>query len=441
MKYIFLFIFSVCNFCYAQTNTDLIKIVADDRAESDCFGWSTSIFGNYCIVGTCEKKAKKLTGHRLLPEGGGAYIFAKQPKGNWIQIQLLLPDKPKENDFYGGCVSIYDDFIAVGCNGDDDVEKDSDSFNRKGAVYMYKLNKQGVWNKTQKIILGDRTPRDNFGEQVFLYKKTLAISARDKPFKEPKIKGAVYIYEQSPTGSWIQKHSIICPEKDVRFFGEAISLSDSLLVISSLQPENTYVYQLTKNNTWTLIKKLSATNTSDVGFGRSVCIKNNIICVGAYGSFENYNGTNENSDTLAFRKKHLLGAGSVYIYEMSTKNNLNFKQRIIAKDIKADMHFGMCMSISDSLLVIGAFGDALDVENLPDNRYGGAAYIFKQNTLGEWIETKKITSPQRSVWDKFAFSVSAYKKTVIIGSRFEKENAQEKYPVLNAGAAYIYEDK
>lgn len=441
MKYIFLFILSVCNFCYAQTKTDLIKIVADDRAESDCFGWSTSIFGNYCIVGTSQKKAKKLTGHRLLPEGGGAYIFAKQPKGNWLQTQLLLPDQPKEYDFFGTSVSMYDGIIAVGCNGDDDVEKDSDSFNRKGAVYMYKLTKQGIWNKTQKIILEERTEFDDFGEQVFLYKKYLAVSARQKIFKDPKIKGAVYIYEQSPTGSWIQKHIIICPEKDVRFFGEAISLSDSSLVISSMQPENAYIYKLTKNNAWELIKKISATNTLDVGFGSSVCIKNNIICVGALGGFENYNGTYENSDTLAFRKKHLLGAGSVYIYEMDAKKNLNFKQRIIAKDIKADMHFGMCMSITDSLIVIGAFGDALDVENLPDNRYGGAAYIFKQNTLGEWVETKKITSPQRSVWDKFAFSVSAYKKTVIIGSRFEKENAQEKYPVLNAGAAYIYEDK
>jgi hypothetical protein len=99
------------------------------------------------------------------------------------------------------------------------------------------------------------------------------------------------------------------------------------------------------------------------------------------------------------------------------------------------------MSLSDSLLVVGAFGDALDVENLPDNRYGGAAYIFKKNKNGDWIEIKKITSPQRSVWDKFAFSVSVYNQTVIIGSRFEKENALEKYPILNAGAAYIYEDK
>lgn len=440
MKYFFLFIFSLCNYCYAQTKTDLIKIVADDRADRDCFGWSTSIYGNYCIVGAVRRKAKKLTGHRLLPEGGGAYIFAKQPKGNWLQTQLLLPDQPKENDFYGGCVSMYDGFIAVGCNGDDDVEKDSDSFNRKGAVYIYKLNKQGVWSKTQKIILEDRTSRDDFGEQVFLYKKTLAVSARYKPFKDPKIKGAVYIYEQSPAGSWIQKHSIICPEKDVVQFGHSISLSDSLLVIGSLMPENTYVYKLTINNTWALIKKLSATNTSDAGFGRSVCIKNNIVCVGAYGIFDP-NDSTDNSDTLAYRKKHLLGSGAVYIYEMDIKNNLNFKQRIVAKDIKADMHFGMCMSISDSLLVIGAFGDALDVDNLPGNRYAGAAYIFKQNTLGEWIETKKITSPQRSVWDKFAFSVSAYKKTVIIGSRFEKENAQEKQPIFEAGAAYIYEDK
>jgi hypothetical protein len=90
---------------------------------------------------------------------------------------------------------------------------------------------------------------------------------------------------------------------------------------------------------------------------------------------------------------------------------------------------------------VGAFGDALDVENLRDNRYAGAVYVFKQSKTGDWLETKKIVSPQRSIWDKFGFSVSVFDQTLIIGSRFEKENANEKFPLESAGAAYIYEDK
>lgn len=428
------------NVIICQTKTNLKKIVADDRLEGDQFGWSTSIYGNYCVVGTSQKKAKAPFGNRLWQEGGAAYIFAKNTKGNWIQSQLLLPDKPKESDYFGTSVSMYDNYLAVGCNGDDTISRNSDFMNRMGAVYIYKLDKLGKWNKTQKIILNDRTMRDNFGSKVFLYKKKLVVSATHKLFADSKTKGAVYVYEQNNVGGWTQKHIIKCPETGIQFFGRDLSISDSLIVIGSAS-EKVFVYKLSKNNTWQLLKKLSASNNADVDFGNSVTLKNDMICVGACGSFERSDEYAENLDTLAFRKKHLLGVGSVYIYEMDANNTINFKQRITAKDIKADMHFGNCVSLSDSLLVVGAFGDALDVENLPDNRYGGAAYIFKKNKNGDWLETKKIVPPQRSVWDKFAFSVSVFNQTVIIGSRFEKENAQEKIPILNGGAAYIYEDK
>lgn len=439
MKYYFIAIFlcSITSISFSQTKTDLIKIVADDRAEKDCFGWSTSIYGNYCVVGTSQKKAKAPFGNRLWQEGGGAYIFTKQKKGNWLQTQMLLPDKPKESDYFGTSVSMYDNYLAIGSNGDDNIDENSDFLNRMGAVYLYKLDNLGKWNKTQKIILEKRELADNFGNTVFLYKKKLAIGAYTKVFADSKFKGAVYVYEQSATGGWVQKHIIKCPEKDVVLFGEKISISDSLLIIGS-ESEKVFVYKLSMNGQWTLLQKLTKIDKSDFDFGSSVFIKNNLICVGAKGSFENYV---DNPDTLDYRKKNLFGAGSVYIYEIDNKGNITFKQRIIAKDIKADMHFGMCMNMTDSLLVVGAFGDALDIENLPDNRFGGAAYVFKQNKTGDWIETQKIVSPVRSVWDKFAFSVSAYKKTVIIGSRFEKENAQEKYPIFQAGAAYIYEDK
>ena len=445
MKYFLILTFSIFNFCIAQVNTDLIKIVAEDRAEYDCFGWSTTIYGDYCVVGTSQKKVKALVGYKSLTEVGGAYIFAKQKNGNWQQTQLLLTNKPKIFDFFGTSVSMYEGNLAIGCDGDDSNDLKLDDIksggNRMGAVYMYKLDKFSKWNKTQKIVLDNRSSSDNFGEKVFLYKNQLAINSVGRTYKDSKVKGAVYIYEQNINGGWVQKYIIKCPEKDVQLFGKNISLSDSLLIVSSEFPESAYVFKLGNAGKWELIKILHASDKTDSRFGSSVFVKNNLIFVGANGGYENNSSIlADNIDTIAFRKRKLLGSGSVYVYTID-KKTCNFKQRIVAKDIKADMHFGMCMSVSDSLLVVGAFGDALDIENLIDNRYAGAAYIFKQNKMGDWVEIKKIVSPHRSTWDKFAFSVSVYKQTVIIGSRFEKENAQEKFPLSSAGAAYIYGDK
>ena len=166
----YFFIVLVCFFVKitkSQTQLKLIKIVADDRAENDCFGWATSIYNNYCVVGTPQKKAKAPIGNRLWQEGGGAYIFTKNTKGNWIQTQLLLPDKPKESDYFGTSVSMYDNYLAIGSNGDDTINHNSDFMNRTGAVYMYKLDKLGKWNRIQKIVLDKRDMLDCFGKKVF----------------------------------------------------------------------------------------------------------------------------------------------------------------------------------------------------------------------------------------------------------------------------------
>ena len=55
------------------------KIVADDREEGDCFGWSSAIYGDRAVVGAMTKK-KKLE-QTLLTDAGAAYIFKKDAKG------------------------------------------------------------------------------------------------------------------------------------------------------------------------------------------------------------------------------------------------------------------------------------------------------------------------------------------------------------------------
>lgn len=436
-KYFFIvFVCFLVKVSQSQTKTELIKIVADDRAKRDQFGWSTAIFGNYFVTGTPCKKAKDIKANTLLNDGGAAYVFKKDSSGNWTQSQLLFADNPKMLDFFGTSVSMYDNYLAIGADGDNNGTMDNNKTDiRQGAVYMYKLDDSGNYHNTQKIILDYRGVWDKFGWSVCLNKRKLAIGAPVKSFPDPELEGAVYIYELNTSGVWVNKDTVKCPEKNILYFGCEIQISDSLMIIGTLNAEKVFIYKLTKNDKWKLIKKLNSSDNSDINFGSSVALHGNVICVGAQGNNEQPNQTSTN------RRKNLLGAGSVSIYQIDSINNITFKQRITAKDIKAEMHFGQSMSMTDSLLVIGAFGDPLDIENLSNNMYAGAVYIFKKNTEGYFVETKKIVSPIRSVWDKFGFSVSADKKTVIIGSRFEKEDVQEKNTILDAGAVYIYEDK
>ncbi len=436
-KYFFIvFVCFLVKVSQSQTKTELIKIVADDRAKRDQFGWSTAIFGNYFVTGTPCKKAKDIKANTLLNDGGAAYVFKKDSSGNWTQSQLLFADNPKMLDFFGGSVSMYDNYLAIGADGDNNGTMDNNKTDiRQGAVYIYKLDKSGNYIPTQKITLDYRGKYDCFGLGISLNKKELAISAPGKTFPNPEITGAVYVYELNSLSGWIIKDTLICPEKNILHFGSEIYISDSLLIVGTFNAEKVFIYKLTKNKKWILIKKLNSSDNSDINFGSSVLIHDNIICVGATGSYGIENRTSTD------RQKKRLGAGSVSIYEIDSINNITFKQRITAKDIKAEMHFGQSMSMTDSLLVIGAFGDPLDIENLSNNMYAGAVYIFKKNTEGYFVETKKIVSLIRSVWDKFGFSVSAHKKNVVIGSRFEKEDVQEKNTILDAGAVYIYEDK
>lgn len=72
--------------------------------------------------------------------------------------------------------------------------------------------------------------------------------------------------------------------------------------------------------------------------------------------------------------------------------------------------------------------------------YAGAVYIYKLGDEQNFVEVKKITSKYRSAWDKFGFAVDVYKRCVVIGSRFEAEDALEKTPITGAGAVFISEN-
>jgi len=102
-----------------DTWSQTIKLIADDAAANDRFGWSVSIDGASAIVGAFGDGSYS----------GSAYAFSKV-EGNWIQTRKLVADDADENDRFGWSVAIDENIAIIGAYGND---------THTGSAYLYRI--------------------------------------------------------------------------------------------------------------------------------------------------------------------------------------------------------------------------------------------------------------------------------------------------------------
>ncbi|KPK80532.1 MAG: hypothetical protein AMS27_16880, partial [Bacteroides sp. SM23_62_1] len=133
------------------------KIVANDRAEDDYFGYSVSISGDYAIVGAWSKDG----------ETGSSYIFYKDQGGinNWGQVKKIVPSDGDGDEFFGCSVSINGDYAIVGAESEDEEIPGEYTIDDIGSAYIFHKDQGGTdnWGQVKKIVLSDREDEDYFG--------------------------------------------------------------------------------------------------------------------------------------------------------------------------------------------------------------------------------------------------------------------------------------
>jgi hypothetical protein len=144
------------------------------------------------------------------------------------------------------------------------------------------------------------------------------------------------------------------------------------------------------------------------GFGRSVGLSGNNAIVGAWD--DNLPGPPAKAD-----------AGSAYIFHNAGLGTWAQLDKLIADDAAAGNEFGTSVAISGNTAIVGA----------PLRAGGGAAYIFRDNGAGDWIQIDKIVASAPVAGDEFGYSVGIDGDTAIVGAW--KRNT-------GMGAAYIFRD-
>ncbi|HQB22271.1 MAG TPA: MBG domain-containing protein [Bacteroidales bacterium] len=300
------------------------NLLAPDRKNHDWFGSSVTINENFILIGAEQASDSQ----------GKVYIYEKQAT-TWDFKQILNPTKTNIYRHFGKSVSIFNDYIAVGCRSNFDANEDNE-MPSAGAVYIYKYNSE-TWEQSQKIVANDRYPSCFFGSSIDMYGNYLIVGAPNDPRNaqgevNPSTTntGSAYIFKLEDE-TWIQVKKILEPY--IQYFnlhtqfGHAVSIYENTITIATHQHgwdpvgQNYAAYSgafyMYRNifDEWEYTQKIVASDrdTAD-NFAFSVSIYENNIIAGSL--HQNFDENNENK---------LTSAGAAYIFQ-------NFAEIAVTQD-------------------------------------------------------------------------------------------------------------
>ena len=346
----------------------------------DRFGSAVSIHGNEAIVGAPNRDINDKQ------SAGAVYIFT-----NGAETIELTSGDPVDNDEFGYSVSMGNGVAVVGAVLQDQViiekiqKTDSDGnlvvdsngdpvfdvirrigVPNSGAVHLLRKI-GGIWSNQGYLSLTGIKEGDWFGYSVDIDGDHIVVGSPLRDASEGvKDSGAVFVFSKY-SNDWLDT-SIGSLHENVR--------------INVLQP---------------------GTQSAGDWFGGAVSISDNIIAVGADGS--DIDG---------------LSSGSVYLFSQNQDGTWQQQSRLKPSDPGAYQFFGRSVAISGNTLIVGAY---------LANTEKGAAYVFKRNTEGVWIEVAILTDINSSENDHFASSVDISGSTALIGAYRES---------TRQGSAYIF---
>ncbi len=236
------------------------------------FGQSIAVNGNLAVIG-----APGLNKSR-----GAVFVLTRAGEGAaWKQETKFTAPDGTDNARLGDSVALADNIVAAGAPYDT-INGNKD----QGSVSLFDLT-----NRTRqlpKLLAADGTASQRFGYAVALRGDTLAVGAPNQGFNGQVSATYVFRLENS---RWVQRQKLATSDGVTNnLFGQAVALSDDLLVVGALggRPGGRYnqgaVYVYGMAEQWQFQQKLLPSNTVfDDLFGSALAISSDTMVAGALG--------------------------------------------------------------------------------------------------------------------------------------------------------------
>ena len=391
---------SVAISAWATTPVEVAKLMAEDGARNDFFGFSIALSDDTALIGALRDDDNGV-------DAGSAHVLTRI--GNsWSQQAKLTAADGAAGDEFGGNVALDGDVAVIGARHVDDKGASS------GSTYVF--TRSGTdWNQQAKLIASDGAAGDEFGYSVAISSDTAVIGApRDDDKGDDS--GSAYVFTSSG-GTWRQQAKLTATdgaEGDV--FGISVAISgDTVVIGADLADEKgsnsgaAYVFSRS-GNTWSQQVKLTANDGAEGDlFGIRVTLSDDTAVIGAARE----DGKGEDS-----------GAAYVFVRSGSTWGQ---QAKLSAADGAANDRFGTRVALYGNSAVIGAILDDAMSEN------SGSAYVFTRSG-STWSQQAKLTASDGAADDVFGWSVSIYGDTVFIGAPTSIITSPG-----GTGSAYVFE--
>jgi len=255
--------------------TQSAKLVAEDADEYGFFGSSVSLSGDRILIGSYGNG-------EFGDSSGAAYVFDFDNL-NWSQTDKLTPFGIESGDLFGYSVSVLGNRVLVGSR-DDDINGDI----RAGSAYIFDYD-DGFWNQSAKLTANDGNNFFQFGSSVSLSHDRALVGA-PSAFGADFDSGAAYVFQFNGF-SWNQSAKLIAGDgSEYDLFGNSVSLSDDRALVGAegissgigfIDRGAAYLYDFNGTD-WIQSKKMIADDGAyRDNFGSSVSLFDNQALIGA----------------------------------------------------------------------------------------------------------------------------------------------------------------
>ena len=380
----------------ADLGDQLFKLLADDGAPNDYFGFSVAITGETAIVGANYDVDNGVG-------SGSAYLFDTT---TGRQLFKLLPNDGAADDRFGRSVAISGppgmEVAIVG------AYRDEDNGDRSGSAYLFDTT---TGRQLFKLLPNDGALGDEFGWSVAISGTTVIVGAlRDDDNGIQS--GSAYLFDTT-TGRQIAK---LLPAAGAAndLFGISVAISgppgNETIIVGAIGDDDNgpgsgsaYLFDATTGRQ--LFKLLADDGALGDEFGWSVAISGTTAIVGAQGDDDNGNLS-----------------GSAYLFDTTTGRQL---YKLLPNDGAAEDLFSHFVAISGTTAIVGAFNNDDDNGN-----NSGSAYFFDTTT---GVQIAKLLPDDGAAYDHFGETVAISGATAIVGAHQNDDNGAD------SGSAYLFD--
>ncbi|MCA8952502.1 MAG: FG-GAP repeat protein [Planctomycetes bacterium] len=381
----------------AQCQFELAKLLPPTSMPTAEFGHDVAISGNRVVVGA------PLHDDQGLSNAGSVHVY-EPVNGAWSHVASITPFDPRSNDRFGTAVALDGDTIAVGSPYDDDNGSSS------GSVYVYEFD-GASWQLATKLT--GFGVAEHFGAAVAIHGDVLAVGSPEAQGSQAVREGVVRVYERLQ-GVWTYRAivSLHGTTSDVGF-GASLEVHDEVIIAGapgsaiSGTPDSGAAYLIERvgsswNETTAFFDPFG--NTGD-RFGESVSIFQKTAAVMA----PNRNGGN--------------GVGFVYRFD-----GAGWRATRSSSSSQTVVHYGRSVALSSNAVLSGD----------PLAHYGGhvpqtgGGYV-RYWALGLWRDAAHADSPNSSDGDRVGYSCDLDTRFGVLGAPGDDTRGSD------AGAAYVWE--